>query len=245
MQTRTGSPPARAQFDRLLFGATAILFPLLILIGFGRTYYLRGLFSAPAIPTPLVHVHGILMTLWVLLFIVQVRLIAIRNVVLHRRLGYASVALAAAIVITGIPTALRLGKYGSPSTPAGIPSQLFMIVPLIDLSMFVLFYGAAIWFRRRPAEHKRLILLTVINFLPPSLARIQVPTLLALGPVWFFGLPTLLVLTVLTLDARRSGRVNPVFLAGTILLIAAFPLRLALLNTAAWERMSAWLITLV
>jgi len=245
MQTRAGTASSRGVFDRRLFATAAILFPLIVLVGFARTYYLRGLFTAPQIATPLVHVHGLLMTTWVLLFVAQVRLIAVRRVAVHRRVGYASLVLAAAIIVIGIPTALRMGKYGAASAPPGIPSQLFMIVPLMDLLMFAGFYGAAIWYRRQPAEHKRLMLLTAINFLPPALARVPVPALQGLGPAWFFGGPALLALMALVLDARRYGHVNRVFLGGTVLLIAAMVARLALMNTVAWQRLSAWLITFV
>ena len=52
-----------------------------------------------------------------------------------------------------------------------------MIVPLFDLLMFVILFGAAVYYRRRPAAHKRLMLLTAVNFLPPTIARIPVAAL--------------------------------------------------------------------
>ena len=111
---------ARRQFDRRLFLITAVAFPITILVGFGPTYYSRGLVAAP-LPSLLVHVHGLMMTLWVGLFVVQVALISAKRVRLHRRLGYAAVGLAVLILATGLPTALRAAKYGSASFPPGIP----------------------------------------------------------------------------------------------------------------------------
>jgi hypothetical protein len=35
-------PLERRLFDRRLYLATAILFPLIVVIGFGRTYYLKA-----------------------------------------------------------------------------------------------------------------------------------------------------------------------------------------------------------
>jgi hypothetical protein len=66
----------RRLFDRRLFLATAILFPLIVLVGFGRTYYLKGLFDTPPLPSGLVHLHGLVMTAWVVLFVVQVRFVS-------------------------------------------------------------------------------------------------------------------------------------------------------------------------
>ena len=65
----------RRLFDRRLYFAISILFPALVLLGFARTYYLKGLFATPPLPSGLVHLHGLVMTAWVALFVVQVRLV--------------------------------------------------------------------------------------------------------------------------------------------------------------------------
>ena len=80
-------------------------------------------------------------------------------------------------VVVGFITALRAARYGSASTPQDVPPLAFMIVPLFDLLMFVILFGAAVYYRRRPAAHKRLMLLTAVNFLPPTIARIPVAAL--------------------------------------------------------------------
>ena len=235
----------RRAFDRRLYLAASILFPLLMLVGFGRTYYLKAVFGTPPLSSGLVHVHGILMTAWILLFIAQIRLVATKRLQLHRQLGYAAIALAVLMVVVGVPTALRAAKYGAPSNPAGIPPLGFLVVPLFDLLMFVGLFAAAISYRRQPAAHKRLMLLTAINFLPPALGRIHVASLVALGPLWFFGFPTLLALLCLGLDRRRHGRVNPAFATGTGLLVASYVIRLALLPTSAWLSVATWLTSFV
>jgi hypothetical protein len=231
----------RRRFDRRLYLVAAIAFPLIVLAGFGPTYYAKGLFASPPLPSGLVHVHGLVMSAWVALFVVQVRFIAARQVRLHQRLGYAAVGLAALVIATGIPTALRAAKYGSAATPPDVPPLAFLAVPLFDLVMFAVFFSAAIAYRRQPAAHKSLMLLTAINFLPPAIARIPVPALQALGPLWFFGVPSVLAALVVALDARRHGRVNRVFLAGTLLLVASYIGRLVLMTTDPWLRLATWM----
>jgi hypothetical protein len=235
---------ARRQFDRRLFLITAIAFPLTILAGFGPTYYARGLITAP-LPSLLVHVHGLLMTLWVGLFVVQVALISGHRTSLHKRLGYAAVGLAVMIIATGLPTGLRAGKYGSAASPPGIPPLSFLVVPIFDLVMFALLFGGAIYYRRRPAAHKSLMFLTVLNFLPPALGRMQIPELQAIGPLWFFGVPTVLALTCVALEARRHGRLNKIFLVGSLCLIASYVIRLAVMSTAPWMRFAEWATSFV
>jgi hypothetical protein len=235
----------RHLFDRRLFTTAAIALPLIVLAGFGRTYYLKGLFDVPPLPSRLVHLHGLLMTAWVALFVTQVWLISSKRVRLHRRLGYSGIGLGMLIVAVGFVTALRSAKYGSASTPPEIPPLVFLAVPLFDLLLFAVFFGGAIYFRRHAAEHKRLMLLTAIGLLPPAVARIPIASLQALGPLWFFGVPTVAASLCVGLDWRRHGRVNTVFLVGTIVLILSFIVRLMVMGTAAWLQLAGWLTTLV
>ena len=231
-------------FDRRLFAVSAVLFPLLVVIGFSRTYYFKQFFASPPLPSTLVHVHGLLMTAWVLLFVAQVRLISVKRVRLHQRLGYYGIGLAALIIATGVPVAARAAKYGSLATPQMIPPLAFLLVPISDLVMFAIFFGAAIYYRRTAAAHKSLMLLTALNFLPPALARITALSA-PLGPLWFFGAPALLGVVGLTLDARRHGRINKVFAVGLALLIASYAGRLALMTTEAWLDVARWLTSFV
>jgi hypothetical protein len=235
----------RRLFDRRMFKVAAVLFPLLIVAGFARTYYLRGLFNVPPLPSVLVHLHGILMTAWVALFVTQVWLISSKQVRVHQRMGYAGAALGVLILPVGFITALRAAKYGSASTPPGVPPLGFLIVPLFDLLMFTILFGAAIYYRKKPARHKMLMLLTAINFVPPAIARIPIPALQALGPLWFFGFPSLLALICVGLDARRQGRVNGMFLAGTLLLIGSYVGRLMIMPTSVWMETARWLTSFV
>ena len=105
-------PLERRLFDRRLYLAAATLFPLIVVLGFGRTYYLKGLFGTPPLPSTLVHLHGLVMTAWVVLFVVQVRLVSSKRIHLHQRLGYTGIALGALILATGFPTALRAANTG-------------------------------------------------------------------------------------------------------------------------------------
>ena len=230
----------RRQFDRRMYMTTGIVFPLIVIAGFARTYYLRGFFATPPLPSWVVHAHGLLMTAWVALFMTQVWFISSRRVRLHQRLGYAGIGLAVAIIMVGVVTALRAAKFGSASTPPGVSPLGFMIVPLFDLLMFAIFFGGAVYYRKSPAEHKRLMLLTVINFLPPAIARLPVDSLKAMGPLFFFGVPTVLAIGFVTYDTWRNGKLNKIFLAGAILLVISYPLRLILSGTDAWIAFATW-----
>ncbi|HZB26293.1 MAG TPA: hypothetical protein VE379_09195 [Vicinamibacterales bacterium] len=238
---QVGRPSDRHLFDRRLFLAAAIVFALINLLGFAQTYYLKGFFSTPPLPSLVVHLHGLTMTAWIALFAAQVWLVRSKQIRVHQRLGYAGVALGVLVVVTGFFTAVRAAKFGSSSFPPGVSPLPFLAVPIFDLLMFVILFGAAIYYRKRAAAHKSLMLLTAVNFLPPAIARIPIASLQALGPLWFFGFPTVLTLVCLGLDTWRRGRLNGVFLAGALLLIASYVVRLAIMGTPQWLAVAAWL----
>jgi hypothetical protein len=85
--------PALPVFDRRFYSWSAVAVALIVLVGFARTYYLKGFFGTRTL-TPFVHFHGLVMSAWVVLFFVQTRLIAAHRVALHRALGLLGCSLA-------------------------------------------------------------------------------------------------------------------------------------------------------
>jgi hypothetical protein len=228
------------ELEHYMFAAVAVLFAGVVVGGFARSYYLRGLIAAP-LPSWIVHVHGLLMTAWVALFLVQTALISARRVRLHQRFGYAAIGLALAMAATGIWTAIRAAKYGSASVPPQFSEPAFSIVPLGDIVLFALFFGGAIYWRKNAATHKRLMLLTVLNFLPPAVGRLPIGAIQAAPIAWLMGIIVGVTIVWAVFDRWRYGRVNRIFLAGALLLIASFPIRIAVMGTHAWLSFSTWL----
>jgi hypothetical protein len=233
------------RFDRRLFAAAAVMFPVIVVAGFARTYYLKPYFGGPPLPGMLVHLHGIVMTLWLGFFIAQVWLIRTKNHRLHMNIGIVGVILASLMIVIGFFTAIAAAKYGSSSTPAGIDPLRFLVVPFADIVLFAIFFGGAMIYRRSPADHKRLMLLTVLNFLPPAIARFPIASLQSLGPLVFFGLPAILTIFLLVLDTWKNRKLNKIFLGGAVILILSYPLRLIFMGTDAWLTFASWLTGLM
>ena len=231
----------RRAFERSFFLWIAILFPLTVLIGFAPTYYLKPLFTSPPIPRLLIHVHGLVMAAWVALFIAQVYLIRSNRIKVHQRLGMLSIAVAATIGVTGLATAVAAAKYGSTSMPPGVKPLEFLVVPFFDVIVFAVLFAAAVYYRRNAPNHKRLMLLTVLNFLPPAIARFPFGLTETYGPLWFFGVPDLLAVIFVVVDTWRNKKLNVVFLAGAIFMIASHWLRLPFSGTDLWLGFATWL----
>jgi len=184
------------------------------------------------------------MTAWVTLFVAQVFLVRTKNIRIHQRLGMFSIALASLAVISGFFTAIAAAKNGAASSPPGIPRLSFLTVPLVDLITFSVLFAAAIYYRKKAANHKRIMLVLAVSLLPPAIARIPIESLQALGPLYFFGLPTLLCLVALFYDRLQNGKFNRVMVYAILFLIASYPLRIMIWGTETWLAVANWLITL-
>ena len=222
--------------DRLFYSSMSIALALTVFAGFASTYYVPLVTGAPKATvsggpfTSLVHLHAGLFTTWVVLFLVQTTLVAQRRVRVHRRLGVFGAVLALGMIASGVGVAVATAVRGG--APPGIDPRAFLIVPLGDIALFTGFIAAALIRRRDKEAHKRLMLLAYVSVLAAATARL--PGVLPLGPLVFFGLALLFVVTGAVYDYATRGRVHRAYIWGGALLALSVPLRLALSGTAAW-----------
>jgi uncharacterized membrane protein YozB (DUF420 family) len=233
---------ARGASDRVFFTGIAAVMALTVLAGFGTTYYFRLPSGTPTTLTggsitPTLHLHALLFTGWVLLFLVQTGLIAARRVAVHRRLGFASIALAAAMVVVGLRTAIESAARGA--APPGADPLTFLVVPVFDLVLFTGFVSAAILKRRDKEAHKRLMLLAYVSIITAAIARM--PGVLPLGPLVFFGASFLFVVAGMVYDRIWRGRIHRAYAWGAPIIALSVPVRLAVSGTAAWQAFARWL----
>jgi hypothetical protein len=226
--------------DRKLSIAAAVAFPLIVLIGYFKSYYGSALFAdAPRIANSLVHVHGVVMSVWVLYFVAQIALIRTKNVKLHMTMGLAGVALAAVVIVTGMMTAYDAQLVRGAAPPGENPHSFFLL-PVSDMSIFVVLFAAAIYYRKRPVEHKSLMLLTAVNFMPAALFRIP-----AVPPeysyFWAFGAAAAVGIALFAWRTWKTGQFNRVFAAGLGLILAAIPLRPIIAGSQPWLAFTGWL----
>lgn len=229
----------RRPSDKNLFLVAAISFPLLVLIGYFKTYYFKTFFDVPPIANSLVHFHALVMSAWVLYFVAQFALIRTKNIKLHISMGFAGIALAALVIIVGMATAYNSHLVRNVA-PMGVEAYKFFIIPTTDMFLFILFFGGAIYFRKRPAEHKTLMLMTAINFSAAAIARIPVVPEQFILP-WAFGMPMLIALICLGWHTWRNRKINKVFAFAVFLFITSVPLRILISETAIWQRFTTWL----
>lgn len=204
--------------------------------GFARTYYLKAVFAAPALPT-LTHVHGLAFTAWVVLLVTQTLLVGRDRVDLHRRLGWAGVGLAAAMIVLGVMMAFATARR---DIAAGRPhdAMAFFIIPLGDIVIFAALVALAIYERARPAYHRRLMLLATLAILLAPIGRL--PGLTADGIVIVNFLAILAVAP--TYEWWTRGRPHPLSLWGGVIVFSWAIGRYLVSETPAWLGVASWML---
>ncbi|MDG2090365.1 MAG: hypothetical protein P8J61_04555 [Gammaproteobacteria bacterium] len=86
--------------DRIFFPAIALFAAFIVIVGFGPSYYFKEFTDARELRLS-VHLHGLVFSAWIILFIVQAFLVRTGNVSFHRKLGVFGVAIAALLVVVG------------------------------------------------------------------------------------------------------------------------------------------------
>lgn len=239
-------PPmmVRMKSDRIFYSAMGLAVAATVVWGFAATFYFaRWMTAPPTTPdmSPLLYVHGAVFTCWVVLMVVQPMLIASRHIRLHRRLGYAGAAIAAAMVVLGHVAAIAAmhGGFRLMGDPL-----VFYAIPFLAINTFAVIVALAILNRNRPETHKRLILLANAPLVEAAIARIPLGPIQAGAPFSFTFLPLLIVVAGIVYDWRTRGRVHKVWIWGGLGLVAIQALRFPLMGSAAWRDFAATMAAL-
>lgn len=244
MATRTAALPGQTA-ERWFYSGMAAAMVATVFIGFAPSYYLRGVVEpyAPVLPmTPLSHLHGILFSAWTVLFVAQTWLVAGGRTDIHRKLGLTAFALLPAMIVVAVLASLH-GAVRHAGPPM-IPPLNFLAVPLFDIPVFAILIGAALWKRREPQTHKRLMLLTMVGMMGPAIGRLPIVTTLP-PPVVIFGLPDLFLLALIGWDLATRGRLHKATVWGGTLLVGSQALRTAVMMTPAWVAFAGWATSFV
>jgi len=216
--------------DRWFLTAVGLLSIAITFAGFARTYFLKGLFGTPQLPL-LLHLHGAAFTAWLVLFVVQVALVAARRTDIHRRLGVAGGALAA--VMTGLVCAVSI-EVTKPGYRAGPPPELsFLPLPLFNILAFAICVGAGLLYRRQSEYHKRFMLAATISILTAAISRLPFAFIDQYQEFAFFGIADAMLLACILYDVLTRRRVHPAYATAMGVLVGTqwIGMRVA---TASW-----------
>jgi hypothetical protein len=238
---------ARAQLrltnERLFYSGMALFIFVLVFVGFAPTWFMRGAFETarPLKPlAPLVVLHGALFTAWIALFVTQAGLISARQHKVHMKLGLATVAVGAAMVVVGLLTAARQAALGS--GPPDLAPLTWFTAPFSDMVVFPTLLAAGFAFRRDPQTHKRLMLCATGLMLQPGVGRMEFLPLF-LGPETTAILAVLLLAIPLLLwDYAQRGKPHPASLFGIGLLAGQQLVRMAVWENPTWHAIAGSIV---
>lgn len=229
-----GIPRAASTRPRLFVWAAAIAL-LVVLFGFARTYYLKGFFGTPGL-SALVHAHGLVMTAWFGMLMVQALLVSRGNLALHRKLGIFGAVVAVLVLVVGTATALAAARNG---VSPGPPPLVFLAIPLGDMVVFAILVGLAFAYRRRGDHHKRYMIAASLGILTAAIARVTF--LQAGGLPLFFALADVILIGVVAADTIRNRRLHPAFAVGLAVVVLSQVGRFAIAGTPQWIEFARWL----
>jgi len=248
-QAKRSPSPDRA---RLFYACAAALLLALMLLGF-QQFYLHGRAFPNRPLTPairaLVITHGIAMSLWLMLLLVQPLLVVNRKHRVHKSLGKAGAGLAFFIVLVGLDLTVEWARI-DPSRMFvwSMTAKQFMAVPCISLLIFAGFVATGILNRRRPDIHRPMMLLATLTVISAGTDR--VPALISLfeqtlwgtvfGPFFpplFIGALLLILKWALTTVLRSLLR-RPAWVA----LVVADAGIIKLARTQTWDGIATYLL---
>src|SRR6266481_4031371 len=236
--------PRESRLDRYFFPGLALLMLATVFLGFARSYFLAGVFTA-RLPNWLIHLHGAAFTSWILLLITQTSLVAANRVDVHRKLGLAGFGLACLMVVLGISAStdsLRR-SFGAGVTAAGaMDPRTFYIIPLTDMLIFGTLVFLAFRARSNPPAHKRLILVATTALLIAAVARWPIDFVYRNAPVAAV-LTYAFLLVLAAYDYWSTRKIHRATLWASAFLIFVQQVRLPIGKTTAWHAFAAWVQT--
>jgi hypothetical protein len=203
----TARPIARTGFlNNYFYFFMSLLIAGVVVYGFSHTVD-KNLFHPTVPPPKILYLHAAVFTGWLTFFIFQSVLVRTHNVRLHRQTGWFGLALGIAIPLVGVSTTIAMARFHI--RQGATDAESFMIVPLFDMLSFSIPFALAIYWRKKPEFHRRLILIASCALTAAGFGRF--PAFLLPAPFFYAGVDVLILLGVAR-DLIVNRRIHAVYL---------------------------------
>jgi hypothetical protein len=225
--------------DRRFYLFITILTAALVFAGFARTFYLNGFFAKLHLPSLFI-IHGVVFSSWLVVLVTQALLVSAKQIRIHQKLGYASIAIAVGMIVLGWIMSVQAAQRGF-TPPGGPPPLSFLAFQLFGLFAFAGLIAAAYLLRNRAETHKRLMVGATILLLTPAVARIFL--LFSTNTVLpkTLGTQLALLLACMAYDLFTRKRVHVAYIWSTAAFFAFVFLAIFGGGTRAWLAIAHWL----
>ncbi len=203
----------------------------LVILGFGANSFALGL--SPLDMPWLFHIHGVTYLLWFILLVVQTRLIANSNRLLHKMLGLSSLV----IIPMMVATAFMMSGVSYDRGISPIPDmqiQQFMALPMLDIVAIILFYAIAFLNRHTPLTHKHGMIVLSVVIMDPALTRLGI--VLGFPPLGLI-LHLMLIGMVILHDRKTYQKIHWLSWFGLVYIIARPVFLMTVAGTEGWTNL--------
>lgn len=204
-QARTTNP-LKTFLGKFFYLCMALLMAALVVWGFSRTVDANLFHANPPRPW-LLWVHGTAFSTWVIFFIAQSALVRMRNISVHRFLGWFGAGLATLMTALGFTIAVVMARFDTVVLHQKDVDS-FLSIPFIDMIIFGACVGMAIYLRKGPEYHRRLLFIATCQLMDAALGRFD---FIFNHNLFFFALDLLIVLGMVR-DWVVDGRIHKVYL---------------------------------
>lgn len=191
---------------RYFYLCMSLVMATLVVAGFSRTVDANLFHANPPRPF-LLWMHGAAFSTWVVFFVVQSALVRVQKVSVHRALGWFGAALASVMVVLGFTIAVVMARFDGVVLHQP-NAEAFISIPFLDMIVFGTCMGLAIYWRKRPEYHRRLIFIASCHLMDAAIGRFD---FIFNHNLFFPGLDCLIMLGMVR-DRITDGRINKVYL---------------------------------
>ena len=214
---------------RYFYFAMSLTLAAIVVDGFKRT--VNDNLLHPAVPRPFIlWIHAAAFAGWVIFFICQSTLVRIHKVSWHRSVGWFGAGLATVMVPLGVATAIIMTRFETVQLHQS-GGDAFLSIPFFDMIAFGVLIALAIYWRRRPELHRRLVFIATCGLMDAAFGRFAD----LFDHNLFYPCLDLLIVLGVARDLLVERRVHKVYLYALPLLMVGQSLAVYM-----WRHNPAW-----
>ncbi len=223
--------PLKIFLSRYFYFCMSLALAGLVVWGFSRTADANLFHANPPRPL-LLWMHATAFSTWVVFFILQSALVRVRKVSVHRFLGWFGAGLATVMVPLGFTIAVIMARFDTVVLHQQ-GADAFLSIPFADMIIFAPCVALAIYWRKKPEYHRRLLFIATCQLMDAALGRFD---------FWFdhnlfyVGLDFLIGLGMVR-DRVVDGRVHRVYLYALppMIVVQSLAVYVWRVNPAWWQ----------
>lgn len=226
----SATKPFKTFLSRYFYLCMSFVLAALVITGFSRTVNASLFHANPPRPL-LLWIHGAAFSIWIVFFIAQSALVRVRKVSVHRLLGWFGAGLATVMVVLGFTIAVIMARFDV-TVLQQKDVQSFLSIPWVDMVLFGSCIALAIYWRKKPEYHRRLVFIASCELMDAAIGRFDFMFYHAL----FFPALDLLIALGMARDWVVDGRVHKVYLYALppIIVLQCFAVYTWKVNPAWW-----------